>query len=131
MRREFELLPEDEQFLEEYGLSWETVVDSGNWALIHDFPTHVGYDHQKVTTAIRIPTGYPNTRLDMVWFYPVLARTDGKPIGATPKRQVIDQKTFQRWSRHRSAANPWNPEEDRLGTHIFMIEEWLQREFEQ
>lgn len=131
MRREFELLPEDEQFLDEYGLPWEAVVDGNNWVLIHDFPTHFGYNHQKVTTAIRIPTGYPNTKLDMVWFNPVLARTDGKGIGATGTHQIIKGQTYQRWSRHRSRTNPWNAEEDRIGTHIFMIEEWLQREFEQ
>ncbi len=130
MKRQFELLPEDEQFLKEYGLAWEAVVDGSQWVLIHDLPTHQGYNHQKVTAAIRIETGYPNTKLDMVYFFPALARNDGRPIGATGSNQKIDGKTYQRWSRHRTDANPWKPGQDNLGTHIFLIEDWLQREFE-
>ncbi|MEQ1756320.1 MAG: E2/UBC family protein [Micropepsaceae bacterium] len=130
MKRQFELLPEDEQFLKEYGLPWETVVDGSQWVLIHDLSTHEGYNHAKVTAAIRIETGYPNTRLDMVYFFPALARKDGRAIGATDSNQQIDGKTYQRWSRHRTDANPWKPGHDNLGTHIFLIEDWLQREFE-
>lgn len=130
MKRQFELLPEDEQFLKDYGLPWETVVDGSQWVLIHDLPTNEGYNHAKVTAAIRIETGYPNTRLDMVYFFPALARKDGRAIGATESNQQIDGKTYQRWSRHRTDANPWKPGHDNLGTHIFLIEDWLQREFE-
>ena len=57
-----------------------------------------------VTAAIRIETGYPNTELNMVYFFPALARMDGKPIGATDAPQPLDGKTYQRWSRHRTAA---------------------------
>ncbi|MBK8840336.1 MAG: hypothetical protein IPO30_17015 [Hyphomonadaceae bacterium] len=130
MKRQFELLPEDEQFLNEYGLPWEAVVDGSQWVLIHDLPTHEGYNHPKVTAAIRIETGYPNTRLDMVYFFPALARKDGRAIGATESNQQIEGKTYQRWSRHRTDANPWKPGHDNLGTHVFLIEDWLQREFE-
>lgn len=130
MKRQYELLPEDEQFLKEYGLPWEAVVDGSQWVLIHDLPTHEGYTHQKVTAAVRLETGYPITRLDMVYFFPALARNDGRAIGATESTQQIDGKTYQRWSRHRTDANPWKPGQDNLGTHIFLIEDWLQREFE-
>ena len=130
MKRQFELLPEDEQFLNEYGLPWEAVVDGSQWVLIHDLPTHEGYNHPKVTAAIRIETGYPNTRLDMVYFLPALARKDGRAIGATESNQQIEGKTYQRWSRHRTDANPWKPGHDNLGPHVFLIEDWLQREFE-
>jgi len=106
MKRQFELLPEDEQFLNEYGLPWEAVVDGSQWVLIHDLPTHEGYNHPKVTAAIRIETGYPNTRLDMVYFLPALARKDGRAIGATESNQQIDSKTYQHWSHHRTNANP-------------------------
>lgn len=130
MRRQFDLLPEDEQLLNDYGLPWETVVDGSQWVLIHDFPTHEGYNHKTVIAAIRLETGYPNTALDMVYFHPALARIDGRPIGATEAVQQIAGVSYQRWSRHRTAQNPWRPTVDSLGTHIVLIEDWLQREFE-
>lgn len=130
MRRQFDLLPEDEQLLNDYGVPWETVVDGSHWVLIHDFPTHEGYNHKTVIAAIRLETGYPNTALDMVYFHPALARTDGRPIGATQAVQQIAGVSYQRWSRHRTAQNPWRPAIDSLGTHIVLIEDWLQREFE-
>ena len=130
MRRQFDLLPEDEQLLNDYGLPWETVVDGSQWVLIHDFPTHEGYNHKSVIAAIRLETGYPNTPLDMVYFHPPLARTDGRTIGATQAVQQIAGISYQRWSRHRTGLNPWKPTIDSLGTHIVLIEDWLQREFE-
>jgi len=130
MRRQFDLPPEDQKFLDDYGLPWETVVDGSQWVLIHDFPTHEGYNHTTTTAAIRIETGYPMTELNMVYFLPALARKDGRAIGATESLQQIDGQTYQRWSRHRTANNPWRPGQDNLGTHIILIEDWLQREFE-
>jgi hypothetical protein len=130
MRRQFDLLPEDEQLLNDYGLPWETVVDGSQWVLIHDFPTHEGYNHKTVIAAIRLETGYPNTPLDMVYFHPALARTDGRLIGATEAAQQIAGVSYQRWSRHRTEQNPWRLSVDSLGTHIVLIEDWLQREFE-
>lgn len=129
-RRQFELLLEDQQFLDEYGLPWETIVDGSQWVLIHQFVTHEGYDHFRVTAAIRIETGYPNAPLDMIYFFPALMRKDGRPIGATGARQALDGKNFQRWSRHRTPQNPWKPGRDNLGTHIILVEDWLAREFE-
>jgi hypothetical protein len=130
MHRQFELPPEDQKFLDDYGLPWETVVDGSHWVLLHGFLTHEGYNHTTATAAIRIETGYPMAPLDMVYFLPALARKDGKPIGATGSTQQIDGHTFQRWSRHRTTNNPWKLGQDNLGTHIILIEYWLQREFE-
>jgi len=129
LRRQFDLFPEDEKFLKEYGLPWETVVDGSQWVLIHDFPAPDGYNHARVMAAIRLETGYLNAELNMVYFYPALARKDGKPIGATQATQPIDDKIFQRWSRHRTAQNPWKIGRDNLGTHVILIEDWLEREF--
>src|SRR5258708_5714341 len=81
-RRQFELLPEDRQFLEECGLPWETIVDGSQWVLVHDFPTHESYNQPRVTAAVRMETGYPNTELNMVYFFPALIRKDGRPIRA-------------------------------------------------
>ena len=130
LRRQFDLLPVDRQFLEEYGLPWETIMDGSQWVLIHEFPAPEGYNHRTVTAAIRIETGYPQTELNMVYFYPALNRADGKVIRATEATQTLDGKTFQRWSRHRTPQNPWRTGEDNLGTHIMLVEDWLEREFE-
>ena len=65
-RRQFDLPVEDTKFLDEYELPWETIVDGSMWVLIHEFPVPPGYNHAKVTAAIRIETGYPNTELNMV-----------------------------------------------------------------
>ena len=130
LSRDFDLLAQDEKFLEEYGLPWETISDGSQWVLIHEFPTHDGYTHLRVTAAIRMETGYPNTELNMVYFFPALARKDGRAIGATQAKQVIDGKTYQRWSRHRTTQNPWRPGVDGVDTHVFLIEDWLAREFE-
>jgi len=130
MRRQFALLPEDESFLNQYGCQWETVMDGSPWVLLHNFYTHDGYNHPAATIAVRMDAGYPDSQLDMVYVYPPLTRKDGRGIPATEATQQIDGKSFQRWSRHRTATNPWRRETDSLETHIFCIEEWFQREFE-
>ena len=129
LRRVFAPLPQDRTFLDTYGLPWETIVDQGEWVLIYQFHTHEGYDHQQVTAAIRLETGYPDAQLDMAYFNPALARKDGLAIGGTEYTQVIDGVPYQRWSRHRTSANPWKAGEDGLETHVLLVEEWLAREF--
>ena len=130
LRRDFDLLPQDEEFLEKYRLPWETISDGSQWVLVHKLPTPDGYNHLHVTAAIRLETGYPNTELNMVYFFPALARKDGKALNATEATQVIDGKTYQRWSRHRTAENPWKAGGDGLETHIYLVEDWLEREFQ-
>lgn len=131
LRRQFELSEEDRAFLDEYGCQWETVIAGSRWVLLHGFSTmHSGYNHQTVTAAIRIETGYPKAALDMAYFCPVIARKDGRPIPAAQAMQAIDDKTFQRWSRHYTTENPWVIGEHNLGTHIWTIEGWLMREFQ-
>ena len=36
-RRQFDLLPQDQKFLDEYELPWETIFDGSQWVLIHEF----------------------------------------------------------------------------------------------
>lgn len=129
-RRAFALPEIDQQFLDTYGLPWVAIQDGSQWVIINDFPLPAGYAQDKVSVAIRIETGYPRTALDMAYFYPAVSRTDGQQIGATSHIQLIDGKQYQRWSRHRTAQNPWNPAIDNLGTHVLLIEDWLEREFE-
>ena len=131
MRRDFELLDTDTAFLEEYGIEWETVNDGSQWVLLNQFPVPAGYMQEVTVAAIRLETGYPDAPLDMVYFHPALMRCDGKAIPATDAIQTIIGLPFQRWSRHRTPQNPWIPSHDSLGTHIMLVEDWLEREFEQ
>jgi hypothetical protein len=63
----------------------------------------------------------------MVYFYPALALTSGKPIPQlTPT--AIDGKQYQQWSRHRTAANPWRAGLDNVCTHLLQVNSWLDRE---
>lgn len=89
--------------------------------MIHVFETPEGYDHYLVTVAIRL--GYPESQLNMVYFFSHLTRKDGIPIGATQVHQQIDGKGYQRWSRHRSMANPWNPKGDNLESYVILVED--------
>ena len=130
MRRDFELLAADTEFLEEYGIEWETMNDGSQWVLLNKFPLPVGYTQNVAVVAIRLETGYPDAQLDMVYFYPALTRRDGKAIPQTNVTQTINGRPFQRWSRHRTPQNPWLPGQDSLGTHILLVEDWLEREFE-
>ncbi len=130
LRRQFKLPPEDEKFLDDYGLPWETVIDGSPWLLLHEWPTPKGYNEPKITAAIRIETGYPDFGLDMVYVFPHLNRTDGKLIGCADAMQPLEGKSYQRWSRHRTAQNPWTPGVDNISSHIFLVEDWFEREFE-
>jgi hypothetical protein len=127
-RRQTPVLEQDETFLYNYGLRWETIMDGSTWVLLHDFPLPEGYNVPTVSLAIRIEGGYPLAALDMMYVYPALARRDGRPIAQTQVTQQIDGKPFQRWSRHRTSGNPWVPGLDSLETHIYLVEEFFAAE---
>lgn len=129
MRRQFELREDDEMFLCARRLSYETIIESNmRWLIIHEFPIPKGYSHCAALTAVLMVPGYPDTQLDMVYFFPSLSRQDGKAIGGLTSHP-LDGKNWQRWSRHRTAQNPWRPGEDDLSTHLLLVDEWLLREF--
>lgn len=129
MRRHFALPEADETILTARGLPWETVSGGGQWLLVRGFPLPPGYNVAQADVAIFISAGYPDAPLDMAYFSPHLARADGKPIGAIAS-MMIDGQCWQRWSRHRTAQNPWRPGIDDLSTHLGLVEHWLVREFE-
>jgi hypothetical protein len=129
MRRQFQLPEDDIIFLDTQGLEWETVTDQGmHWVMLRNYPVHPGYQTGSTTVAVKIEAGYPRTALDMAYFYPPLARLDGQPIGAICP-QPIDGRVFQRWSRHRTASNPWREGVDDLSTHLSMVSYWFEQEF--
>ena len=130
MRIEFQLPSDDLVYLETLAIDWETVMEGkSRWLLLHGFMIPKCYNHQKVSAAIQITPGYPDSQLDMVYFCPTLSRLDGKSIGATQHSESIDGKTWQRWSRHRTQDAPWRAGVDCVMTHITLINDWLQREF--
>ncbi|MGZ3858137.1 MAG: E2/UBC family protein [Flavisolibacter sp.] len=129
MRRQFQLPEKDTSFLDAQGLEWETVLSSGmQWLLVHQFPVPTGYNTTTVTVAVKIETGYPRAQLDMAYFYPALQRQDGQVIGAISV-QPIDGMNYQRWSRHRTAQNPWREGVDDISTHLSMVKYWFIEEF--
>lgn len=129
MRKGFQLPEEDVIFLDGLGLPWEAVNDQGmQWVIVHDYPVAVGYNHQKISVAVKIETGYPRAPLDMAYFFPALQRLDGKAINAI-SGQPIDGKQYQRWSRHRTGTNPWREGVDDLSTHLALVDFWFEQEF--
>jgi hypothetical protein len=129
MKRQFLLPEEDTIYLQSLNLQWETIIDSGmQWVVIQGFPICPGYTVDKVDVAIKIETGYPRSSLDMAYFFPALQRKDGKGINAL-SFQPIDGKQFQRWSRHRTGANPWREGVDDLSTHMGLVSFWFEEEF--
>lgn len=128
MRREFRLREEDEEFLTGRGLPWETINEGGSrWLLIHDYPIPPGYNQRTTSVALLISPGYPDAQIDMVYFYPHLSLVSGRGIGALSPHG-LDGKTWQRWSRHRTAQNPWRPGVDDVSTHLGCVDDWLDRE---
>lgn len=80
------------------------------------------------TVAIRIGGAYPPAALDMAYFHPALKRTDAIVVRATEGTVAIEGVQFQQWSRHRTPANPWRAGVDNVGTHLSLVEHWLERE---
>lgn len=130
MRRQFDLPSFDTEYLGTIGLDWETILEGAKrWLLIHKWPLPTGYTAENATVALQIPPGYPEAQIDMAYFFPALARKDGKQIGAAQSAQALDGKSFQRWSRHRTPQAPWRPGEDEVATHMVLVDDWLAREF--
>lgn len=126
-RRQFTLPAEDQQFLNQQGLLWETLLTSqGHCLLIHDFPVPAGYNVEKAMVILKIPPTYPATQIDMAYFYPALALKSSKQIKALTPCQ-IDNRVFQQWSRHRQAGE-WTPGVDNCATHIHLVKNWLTNE---
>jgi hypothetical protein len=127
-RRAFRLPQDDEAFLDATGFRWETVVEGGAQRLvIYDYPVGAGYNQAAVDLHFRIEGGYPDVQIDMVYVSPALAKTTGGAIGALSS-EPFDGRTWQRWSRHRTAAHPWRPGLDNVDTHLALVDEWFARE---
>jgi len=128
-RQDFRMPAADEGYLNRLGLLWESQRDGATrWLIIHDWKLPPGYNHEQTSLALLIPDNYSDSQIDMVYFNPPLARKDGRSIGAL-STQNIAGSVWQRWSRHRTAVNPWRPGIDDVASHLALVDEWLQREF--
>lgn len=127
-RRAFVLPADDIEWLHGSGLCYELVAEGGvQRVVLREMPVPGGYNVPKVDVNLRIDTGYPDTQIDMAYFFPSLQRLDGRAIDATSD-ESFDGRVWQRWSRHRTGANPWRPGVDNLSTHMAAVQEWLVRE---
>lgn len=129
MAHQFELPEADREYLAATGFDWETVVDGADkWLLIHNHPIPARYNVSTCTVALCIPPSYPDQQIDMAYFHPELRRADGKTINNLSER-LIQGCSFQRWSRHRTAASAWRPDIDGVATHLTFMTAWLNEEF--
>lgn len=128
MRRDFALREFEREYLDRLGLPWETVRDgNNNWVIIHDRPVPPGYTVYRANTALLLPGNYPDTQIDMAYFSPAVTRADRREI-KNQTSQTILGASFQGWSRHRTPANPWDPVEDSIETHLILVDLWLATE---
>jgi hypothetical protein len=124
----FCLTEQEESFLTSINTTWNRITEGrGTWLIVSNYPVPSGYNRSSVNVALMIPPGYPVSQIDMAYFFPHLHRLDGRPIGALAFR-IINGIQYQRWSRHRSAENPWRPGVDDVATHLQMVNYWLERE---
>jgi hypothetical protein len=129
MRRDFSLPEEDLAWLEGRSSPYELVRENGILRVVlNEYAVPAGYDHQFVRANVRIDPGYPDAQIDMVYFYPGIALMSHRAIAAVSPCDQFDGQTWQRWSRHRTGANPWRPGLDNLGVHFELVQEWLTRE---
>ncbi len=127
-RRQFELPATDREYLDGRGLYWETVSENNTrWLLVHDYPIVAGYTSSSASLALELPKSYPDTQIDMVYFRPQLTLIEQGAIRQLTDRS-FDGERWQRWSRHRTNANPWRRGYDSVETHLLLVEEWLERE---
>jgi len=128
MRRQFVLSEEDEEGLTALGLDWESVVENEvKWIIVHGYQIPAEFNCVVADVALRIPPSYPDDQIDMAYFFPPLALKNGRHIGALTAF-AIDGKSYQQWSRHRTAANPWRPGLDNICTHLLQVDSWLAKE---
>ncbi|MBO9471791.1 multiubiquitin domain-containing protein [Endozoicomonas sp. G2_2] len=130
-RRDFSLLPKDEDFFTASNYCWETIAEGGRrWLIIENYAVPRGYNVPSCRLALEIPRSYPSAQIDMFYCDPPLSHENGKAPPATDGRKTIVGVSFQRWSRHRNAANRWSPTRDNVATHLGLVDEALGREIE-
>lgn len=124
-RRDFTLSEGDRETLDAMGLRWETIQEAGvPRVVIRGYPVRSSYSPSRTDLMLRLLPGYPTSQIDMWYFHPPIARTDGSPIRALVSDN-FEGKSWQGWSRHRTGQNPWRPDIDDIGTHLAVVEHCL------
>lgn len=127
-RQQFQLSQDDVEFLDSLSLKWECVVEGNiKRVVIYGFKLPSGFNVTEVDVNMQISNSYPSSQIDMAYFYPAISRADGKGIRALCNDN-FDGKIWQRWSRHRTPQNPWEPGVDCIATHVAYIESWFTQE---
>ncbi|WP_396632754.1 multiubiquitin domain-containing protein [Maribacter sp. R86514] len=128
-KNQFTLPDEDVHFLDSIRNGVD-LIQEGNrrWLIFRGYKIPDGYNVEVADLAILIPPHYPTAGLDMMYLNPPLARKDGAAIKAL-SNQTIEGKRYQRWSRHRSAANKWNPNIHNVESHVDLMVRCLTAEF--
>lgn len=128
-RMDFALRPSDVEALDATGLKWEAIKDAqgAQWVFLYEYPLCAGYSSRKVTLALLLVPGYPDAQIDMAFVSPALTLISGRTLANLSPRP-INGVAFQQWSRHRTAANPWRPGIDDVGTHLVLVKSWFDRE---
>ena len=128
MRRDFALPEDDLEWLDALPNDYELVREDGVLrVVVRSWPVPPGYNVASVDINVRIDPGYSDAQIDMAYFHPPLSLSSGRGIPALAGDH-FDGRDWQRWSRHRTPANPWRPGNDNLATHFALIDEWLDRE---
>jgi len=124
----YPLPDEDAEFLRSnYNGAWEQVGETDKRGLvISNYQLPLGYAPDKTELMLVIPVNYPAAGIDMFYFSPGVARTDGQSIGALSAEFHFGQQ-WQRWSRHYE----WRPGEDSIATHIAYVGNQLKFELGQ
>jgi hypothetical protein len=130
LRRCFQLLAVDERYLDGTGLRWETILEGERrWLVIQGYGLLPGYAPEVCNLALDIPKDYPTAQIDMFYFAPAVARSDGVIVPSVQVTASVEGITYQGWSRHRNQSNPWDPYTDNVVTHMALVEYSLAREF--
>ena len=107
---------EDSEYLNgNYEGQWSIISEgSGKNALVIErYTVPTGFDPETSMLMVLLPSGYPGAALDMFFFDPPLARTDGGSIDNLAT-EVHFGRSWQRWSRH----YVWEPGVDSLVRHV-------------
>ena len=119
----FALLPSDDEGFRRRGFAPRRVVERGRrWLIFDVYSLPKGLNPHVVALALEIPPSYPRAEIDMFYCYPAVRRRDGGVIPRTQATEVIEGRTYQRWSRHRGAQSRWDAKTDTVLTHLTLVD---------
>jgi hypothetical protein len=120
---------DDREWLEEAGYDYEEVAEPNKrGVIVRNYVLRDGTFQVPATDVlVHIPSGYPDTQLDMFYCSPQLLLVPGNRIPSCANvSETHFGKTWQRWSRHYRQGQ-WRRNIDNLGSHFNMIAEELRK----